>query len=328
MTSTALIISTSNPPRGALEKKIQKTSVFDKIIVCSNGEDVLAILEQQDIDMICWACSTEDEPTDWLYDLRNNPAWTDLPLLAFTKEGDQEQRLRGLDLGACDCVTFVTANAELAARIRGHLKRAGQITHLRNRRAELAKMALNDPLTNLGNRASFDLSLSQEIARSSRSGTPFSLMLIDLDHFKWFNDCYGHQAGDTILKAVAQTLAETVRDTDIACRYGGEEFVLILPGTAATSARELAQRLHTAISDLSSNLWQNAKALTISIGLTSYDGTHTASCGELIEEADQALYQAKENGRNRTEVHTPQISSYNIPAFDYHRSAVPTFQSH
>ncbi len=327
MTVTALIISTSNPPRGALEKKVRNTGVFDRTIVCSSGEDVIAELKNQTVDMICWAFGINDEPTDWLEALRINPAWADLPLLVFTKEGDQEHRLRGLELGACDSVTFVTPTAELAARMRGHIKRSEQITRLRNRRAELAQMALNDPLTGLGNRASFDLRLGQEIARSRRSGNSFGLMMIDLDHFKWFNDCYGHQAGDTILKAVAKVLAETVRDSDVACRYGGEEFAIILPGTTATSARRLAERLHEAISTLSRDLWQDEKSLTASIGLTCFDGSRLAGSGELVSEADAALYRAKNNGRNCTEIYLPETSQLPL-TFDYHLQGPTPLQAH
>lgn len=316
MTATALIISANNPPRGALEKKVLKTKVFSQVVVCSSGDDAIAELQKQKISMILWAFGTIDDSTEWLETVHLNPAWTDIPLLIFTKERAREQRLRGLALGACDSVTFVTSTAELTARIRGHLKRSEQILHLRNRRAELAQMALCDPLTGLGNRASFDLRLGQEVSRSRRSGISFALMLIDLDHFKWFNDCYGHQAGDTILKSVSRVFTETVRDADVACRYGGEEFAIILPGATATCAKRLAERLHQELAVLSGELWQNTSALTASIGLTCFDGNRNASVGDLVGEADSALYQAKNSGRNRTETFLPAAAP-SLPDFDY-----------
>jgi len=326
MTATALIISTNNPPRGALEQKILKTAIFSQAIICTSGEDALAELEKQKIDMIFWAFGTINDPTEWLEILHLNPTWTDIPLLIFTKEGEHAKRLRGLELGACDSVTFVTPTPELTARIRGHLKRSEQIIHLRNRRAELAKMAFSDSLTGLGNRASFDLRLGQEVSRSRRSGISFSLMLIDLDHFKWFNDCYGHQAGDTILKAVSGVLSETVRDADVACRYGGEEFAIILPGTAANSAQQLAERLHQGFATLSLGLWQNKSALTASIGLTCFDGSRNVGVSELICEADTALYQAKDNGRDRTEIFLPTTSQLPL-TFDYASVATSSLQA-
>ncbi|MCF6177997.1 MAG: diguanylate cyclase [Geopsychrobacter sp.] len=308
MTPTALIISTKNPPRGALETKINKTGIFKKTLVCESGAAAIAVLQKQSIDMIFWAFGSLNESTEWLDAIQINPAWTDLPLLIFTKEGEQEKRLRGLELGACDSVTFVTSTEELRARIRGHLKRSQQIIHLRARRAELSQMALSDPLTGLGNRASFDLRLGQEVSRSRRSGSTFALMLIDLDHFKWFNDCYGHQAGDTILKSVAKAIDATARDADVACRYGGEEFAIILTNSTSINAQKLAGRLHKALAELSQKLWQNDNAMTASIGLTCFDGSRLADSGELISEADSALYQAKHNGRNRTEIFEPIIT--------------------
>lgn len=320
MTTTALIISTNNPPRGALEKKILKTEIFAETIVCASGEEAISALQKQKVDMIFWAFGTIDDSTAWLETLHLNPAWTDIPLLIFTKEEDSEQRLRGLELGACDSVTFVTPTAELIARIRGHLKRSEQIFQLRNRRAELAQMALCDPLTGLGNRASFDLRLGQEISRSRRSGIPFSLMLIDLDHFKWFNDCYGQQAGNIILKSVSRVITDAVREADLACRYGGDEFVIILPAAAAKSAEQLAERLHQKLAELSTDLWKNASALTACIGLTSFDEERNSGGCELIGEVDSALKQAKTHGRNTIEsfrppkVHRPSVFDYDFPA--------------
>jgi diguanylate cyclase (GGDEF)-like protein len=316
MTATALIISTRNPPGSALKKKILKTDVFTQVVVCHCGEAAIAELQKQKIDMIFWVFGAFDDPTEWLETLHLNPAWIDLPVLIFTKEGAREQRMRGLELGACDSVTFVTPAAELAVLIRGHLKRSKQINQLRNRRAELAQMALKDPLTGLCNRASFDLRLGQEVARSRRSGTSLALMLIDLDGFKWFNDCYGHQAGDAILKAVSGAFSDAVRDPGVVCRYGGERFAIILPGTALTSAKHLAEQLQHKLSILSRDLWQNESALTASIGLTCFAGSRVMGVGELIGEADTALCQAKNSGRNRTEIFLPTTPQLPM-VFDY-----------
>ena len=161
---------------------------------------------------------------------------------------------------------------------------------------ELEQLAVTDRLTNLYNRLYLDHALARELALAQRAGEPFSLIMIDVDRFKAINDALGHLTGDQVLKAIADILRARVRATDIAGRWGGEEFLLICPGTSIEGAAEVAETLRKLIEE--SDCRAVARC-TASFGIASFrDGDSVTT---LVSRADQALYRAKENGRNRVE---------------------------
>lgn len=167
----------------------------------------------------------------------------------------------------------------------------------------LRKLAFRDGLTNLYNHRYFQEILAAEIERSRRYNHPLSLILVDIDFFKKINDRLGHPAGDHVLQQVASMLLKLVRHCDIVARYGGEEFVIILPETAVTGARVLAQRVRRGIEQMEINYNDQTVSITISCGLASNEkNIQELTRSVLIERSDQALYRAKENGRNRVEV--------------------------
>lgn len=170
-----------------------------------------------------------------------------------------------------------------------------------NRRLEA--LAVTDPLTGLYNRRHFEHVLSLEVRRAQRMGTRLSLLMMDVDHFKRYNDTHGHPAGDEVLRALGRLVRERVRSTDVACRYGGEEFTVILPGTSRTDAMVLANdlRLNVEAYPFENEATQPGGRLTISIGVATYPADASDEVA-LVRAADQALYRAKENGRNRVEV--------------------------
>jgi diguanylate cyclase (GGDEF)-like protein/PAS domain S-box-containing protein len=167
----------------------------------------------------------------------------------------------------------------------------------------LAALAISDGLTGLANRRQFDERLLDEWARAKRDGTPLSLLLIDVDHFKKFNDQYGHQAGDACLRAIAQVFAgEARRPADLAARYGGEEFVLLLPNTDAEDCERIGERVRQAVHDLAMPhvLSPPSERVTVSLGgATDLPAGGAADPTSLIEAADLALYSAKDGGRDR-----------------------------
>ena len=169
--------------------------------------------------------------------------------------------------------------------------------------AKLFKQAVVDGLTGLYVRRYFDLRLSEEEARVKRYGGQLGLLMMDLDHFKLLNDTYGHQAGDEVLKHLAKIILGSVRlELDVACRYGGEEFVIILPNTNTKGVMVVAERIRQRCQDHAFPGPQGAIQATISGGVALMDSLRPVSGQELLRRADEALYQAKRDGRNRVQV--------------------------
>lgn len=168
-----------------------------------------------------------------------------------------------------------------------------QQEHLMDANVRLEALATLDGLTGLKNRRAFEARMIDEIARSRRTGHPLSLMLLDIDHFKQYNDSFGHPRGDDVLRSVARHITRSMRDTDYAARYGGEEFALLLPDADRDGSAQLAERLRASIQDAD---WVG-RDVTVSIGVATLEGEVT-TLEMLVEHADRALYRSKQNGRN------------------------------
>ncbi len=177
------------------------------------------------------------------------------------------------------------------------------MTEQKDLQDKLAVLATSDGLTGLANRRHFDERLSEEWSRAKRDGTPVSLLLVDVDHFKKFNDQYGHPAGDACLRSLARILAAQVRrPADLVARYGGEEFALLLPNTDAVGCEEVGERVREAVRNLGMLHALNppSKVVTVSLGgATNLPSHGTMECSMPVDAADRALYGAKESGRDR-----------------------------
>jgi diguanylate cyclase (GGDEF)-like protein len=173
-----------------------------------------------------------------------------------------------------------------------------QILEIQGLQAKLREQAIRDSLTSLFNRRFLEETLDRELAAAARSHSPLTIILLDLDHFKKFNDIYGHAAGDTVLRVVGSLLRGNTRSSDVSCRYGGDELIVLLPGASLELARERAEYLRTAFEQNEITYGGQVLKATLSVGVSAYP-THGSTREELIRAADTALYAAKRNGRNR-----------------------------
>jgi diguanylate cyclase len=161
--------------------------------------------------------------------------------------------------------------------------------------------ARTDPLTGLGNRRALNQELDRRIAQWQRQAIPVSLLIVDVDHFKKFNDCHGHQAGDEMLRAVGRVLCSTFREMDLVTRYGGEEFAVVLPGITLSEAKPVAERVRLSVAENSYRYRDTDLCVTVSVGIA--EAKRSDDADEFVRRADAALYAAKKAGRNCTYVH-------------------------
>lgn len=190
------------------------------------------------------------------------------------------------------------------------------IIKLKEEIKQLSELVSTDVLTGLFNYRHFLTVIAQEIERSQRTGQPTALIMADADHFKRVNDKWGHEVGNQALKLIANAITHNVRKLDIACRYGGEEFVIILPSTGISTANQVSERIRKTIEQtpliISTKEGDITLNLTISLGFSLYSGDLKDSANKLIERADQQLYRAKQAGRNRVCHDETELGSHQI----------------
>lgn len=227
--------------------------------------------------------------------IKANPATRDIPVIFVSARGEVEDETRGLEVGAIDFITKPISPPIVKARVRNHI--------LLKRQADLLRqLSFLDGLTGIANRRRFDEVLAREWRRCGRSRAPLSAIMIDVDHFKAYNDLCGHHAGDTCLRAIARLLAEQIRrPADLVARYGGEEFVCLLPETDSGGAASVAESLRTAVEREGIAHPQSSVGphVTVSLGHATLIPSTDEPPGRLLALADEFLYAAKKSGRNR-----------------------------
>ena len=227
--------------------------------------------------------------------LKTESSTMHIPVIFVTALDASDDEARGFELGAVDYITKPFKPVIVKARVRTHIQ-------LKRKTDLLDRMALLDGLTEIPNRRSFDTTLQQEISRAARNGSFLSLILMDIDFFKKYNDQYGHASGDACLRRVAMAIKEVMkRASDFVARYGGEEFVMILPGTDTKGAIHVAEEVRRAVAELKIQHAASdvAEHVSLSLGVATVLGDRSISPVDLIEKADVSLYQAKANGRNQ-----------------------------
>jgi diguanylate cyclase (GGDEF)-like protein len=234
--------------------------------------------------------------------LKEDDSTKEIPIIMVTSKAEAADKVKGLELGALDYVTKPFDEGELIARVNIHLRLRELYEAVQEQNRQLQEMANRDGLTGLYNHRYFHEQLSQDFLRAKRYHENLSCVLFDIDFFKKFNDTYGHQTGDIVLKALASVVQHATRESDLAARYGGEEFALILYHTDGPAAYEAAERLRTMVESHEVQDNGNVLRVTISIGVATFPHERVQNSKELVDYADQALYKAKDNGRNRVEV--------------------------
>jgi two-component system cell cycle response regulator len=222
------------------------------------------------------------------------------PVLALADREDRSRILRGLDLGVNDYVLRPVDRNELIARVRTQLRRKRYVEALREIEQNAIELAAIDALTGLGNRRFFEKQLVESLERAAHGGRMLSLMMIDVDHFKQINDHHGHEAGDQVLKSLAQRIKGALRRSDPVCRYGGEEFLVLLPDTPLAVAERVAERMRATIAATPFRLDDGGgQAITVTISIGLADRGDDANVEALLRRTDRALYASKTAGRNR-----------------------------
>ena len=212
---------------------------------------------------------------------------------------DRDRVLRGLDLGVNDYLTRPLDRNELVARVRTQLLRKRYADALRQNLQASIEMAVVDALTGLNNRRYFESHLASLLTVAARRHSPLSLVVLDIDHFKSVNDTHGHDAGDLVLKSFAKRIRRIVRQADLPCRLGGEEFVVIMPDTTLAEAAQIAERLRAGVQAEHFAIGPNRAPIPVTVSIGLADAGTVSDPHALFKRADAALYRSKHSGRNR-----------------------------
>ncbi|MBE0695033.1 MAG: PleD family two-component system response regulator [Aquamicrobium sp.] len=262
-----------------------------------------AFFQAADGDYDCVIVSTtfaDYDPLRLCSQLRTLDRTRFVPIMLLAEEGEEARLVRGLELGVNDYLVRPIDQHELVARLATQVKRKRYNDHLRASVAQTIEMAVTDGLTGLHNRRYLDSHLATLFERARNRRRPLSLMITDIDRFKSINDTYGHDAGDEVLREFATRLRKNVRGIDLACRMGGEEFVVVMPDTDGAIAEKVAERIRAQIADTPFAIGGDGQTIpvTVSVGVAAMmPGADTVEA--MLKRADIALYEAKNGGRNR-----------------------------
>lgn len=302
---TVLVIEDHPDQRDLLAIVLQREGY--RVITAGNGLEALEKLETESVQIaLSDIMMPKMDGFELIKRIRSNPALKSIYLILITARIQEGDRVRGLDLGADDYITKPFSFSELLARIRVGSRVVQYQQHLEYQTQV-------DSLTGLFNRRALEKKMQEEFERSKRYHNPLSVLILDIDNFKLINDTYGHHGGDAALVKIAETFREKTRQSDFASRYGGEEFVLILPETDQESAVQVAKKIHDSIRSCSFGTTARPFNLTVSIGVSSTSARNYGDWREMLDDADRALYVAKNSGKDRVEVWEPGKKTNQAP---------------
>jgi diguanylate cyclase (GGDEF)-like protein len=268
------------------------------VVEAAGGAAALAVCREQQPDVVLLDVEMpEMSGWDVLAAMKADPDLRDVPVVFLTGRSDTTDMVDGLRLGAHDYLRKPCEPTELLARVQAAARVKRLQDELRQRNEDLDRISRTDALTGLRNRRHVEEYLVKLTSLARRNAEPIAVLVIDIDHFKSVNDTHGHDAGDAVLREVAGRMLGSVRLEDMVGRWGGEEFLVVLPNTAAEGAAELAERLRQVVAETPCRLaGGEAVQVTISVGCAA---SLMDDAGTLVRSADAAMYEAKESGRNR-----------------------------
>ena len=324
--STILLIDDETSLTDVLSSRLG--SVGFNVLVANSSDMGLKLtqISTPDIILLDLLMQTKDG-RDILSTIKSNPLTENIPIIILSSDIDVNSKVYGFLTGANDYIVKPFRFAEVLARINTQIRILNMQKELKMKNQELLeknilleKLAITDPLTGLFNRVYILDRLKTEILRSTRYKESIAFLMIDVDYFKKINDTYGHLAGDSVLKVVANQLKNSVRDVDIIGRYGGEEFIVICPNTDSFGAKIIGERIRQNTCQSSFSLRDKKINITLSIGVSSATPRVQINVDSFITkqigDADIALYKAKSYGRNRVEMFNATKPSSDYSQFD------------
>ncbi len=283
------------------ERIVSTLSAEHTVGVENNPSDALFNAAEGNYDLLIVSLGLKDfDGLRLCSQVRSLERTRNVPILAVTEADNNARLVRGLEIGVNDYLLRPIDKNEMLARVRTQIKKKRYTERLRDNVQMKIEMAIIDALTGLFNRRYMETHLATLVEQAAARGKPIAVLIVDIDFFKSVNDTHGHDAGDDVLREFALRIRKSIRNIDLACRYGGEEFVIVMPETDMAVATMVAERLRRRIAAEPFAIQQGARNLevTISIGIAAL-GNATDTAAAILKRADTALYRAKRDGRNR-----------------------------
>ncbi len=302
METNILVIDDSESVRKDIIRTLQSHSVATYFHEAADGIEGLKVLLEIKMDLVL--CDVEMPRLDgfrFLSMVRSRDVLKNIPFIMLTAKEDQESKMRGYELGVADYITKPFGPGELVARVNVHLQIKKLQDELMKANELLVEISYTDHLTGLYNRRYLMEVLEREFSRAQRNCGVLSLLILDIDQFKGINDRFGHQEGDTVLSRTASIFRNELRGYDTAVRYGGDEYIAVLPDTSLNDAIAVAERIRKSVNETTLSGKLKGERISVSLGIAAYPGKGVETIEDLVREADGALYRAKAGGRNRTE---------------------------
>ena len=309
MGSLVLVVDDSPSIRSQIKGVLERVEGFGDFIEAGDGLQAFKLMVERQPDLvICDLIMPGFDGLKFLALRATRPELANIPIIMLTADGDANRKLEVFEQGAADYVSKPFNERELLARVKVHYRLKVLQDQLREANKRLEALADTDGLTGLYNRRYFDALLVRELQRTARYKTPMGVVLFDIDHFKRVNDGFGHSMGDEVLRNVGRIVTSSVRVTDSAARYGGEEIGIVFTQTVAQGVCEVTERLRARMAEFSHQYQGQTLKCTASFGISVCDGKGvTPSAIELVDRADRALYRAKHSGRNCVVLWTPEL---------------------